>query len=146
MAVNASKSQVVHVRNHQRPLCDRDLFLCLRELSYVSNYKYLGCWINEFMNNDKTVESLTLAAGRSFGRIVNIFKKMGDMGYETFDTLCHSYVLPVANYAAGVWGFKDYPAPQVLQNRMTRFFLGVHRFAPLPATKSEMDWVDMKRL
>ena len=144
MSVNASKSQVVHVRNHQRPLCDKDLFLCLRELSYVSDYKYLGCWINEFVNNEKTVEALTLAAGRSFGRIVNIFKRMGDMGYETYDTLCHSYVLPVANYAAGVWGFKCFPAPQVLLNRMTRFFLGVHRFAPLPATKTEMDWLEMK--
>ncbi len=144
MSVNPLKTQVIHVRNPQRPRCDRDLFLCLREVSCVSNYKYLGCWINEFMNNDKTVESLTLAAGRSFGRIVNIFKKMGDMGYQTYDTLCHSYVLPVANYAAGVWGFKDYPAPQVLQNRITRFYLGVHRFAPVPATKLEMDWLDMK--
>ena len=70
---------------------------------------------------------------------------MGDMGYQTYDTLCHSYVLPVANYAAGVWGFKNYPAPQVLQNRITRFFLGVHRFAPVPATKLEMDWIDMRR-
>ncbi len=96
------------------------------------------------MNNDKTVEALTLTAARSFGRIVNIFKKMGDIRYQTYDTLCHSYILPVANYAAGVWGFKDYPTPQVLQNRITRFFLGVHRFAPVPATKLEMDWLDMK--
>ena len=96
------------------------------------------------MNNDKTVEALTLTAARSFGRIVNIFKKMGDIRYQTYDTLCHSYILPVANYAAGVWGFKDYPTPQVLQNRITRFFLGVHRFAPVLATKLEMDWLDMK--
>ncbi len=57
-------------------------------------------------------------------------------------TYIHTYT--VANYAAGVWGFKCFPAPQVLLNRMTRFFLGVHRFAPLPATKTEMDWLEMK--
>ena len=79
---------------------------CGQELEYVSDYKYLGCWINEFLSNEKTVEALTSAAGRSFGRIVNIFKSMGDMGYETYHTLYYSYVLPVANYAAGVWGFK----------------------------------------
>ena len=52
----------------------------------------------------------------------------------------------MANYAAGVWGFKDYPSPQVLQNRMGRFFLGVHRYAPLPATTTEMDWLSMRKL
>lgn len=89
------------------------MIACDQRLEYVSDYKYLGCWINEFLSNEKTVESLTSAASRSFGRIVNIFKSMGDMGYETYHTLYHSSVLPVANYAAGVWGFKNYPAPQV---------------------------------
>ncbi len=42
MRVNHTKSQVVHVRNHQRPLCDKDLYLDLKELAYVSEYKYLG--------------------------------------------------------------------------------------------------------
>ncbi len=51
----------------------------------------------------------------------------------------------MVNTQAGVWGFKNYPAPQVLQNRIMRFFLGVHRFAPLPAMKTEMDWLDMRR-
>ena len=51
------------------------------------------------------------------------------------------------NYASGVWGFKEFAAPQVLQNRISRFFLGIHKFAPLAATKIEMDWIDswMKR-
>ena len=146
MRPNAAKSQIVHVRNHQRPRCDLDLYIDLREMAYVSDYKYLGCWINEFLVHTKTVDALTSAAGRSFGRIVNIFKRMGDMGYETYSTLCDSYVLPVANYAAGVWGFNAYPAPQVLQNRMERFFLGMHRFTPLPATWSEMDWLSMRKL
>ena len=115
-------------------------------MAYVSEYKYLGCWINEFLSHKRTVDALTSATGRSFGRIVNIFKHMGDMGYETYSTLCDSYVLPVANYAARVWGFGVFPAPQVLQNRIQHFYLGVHRFAPLPATWTEMDWLDMRHL
>ena len=119
---------VIRVRS-----CSSDLTVCGNTLKYVSDYKYLGCWVNEFLSNEKTVESLTAAAGRSFRRIVNIFKRMGDMGYKTFCTLYHSYVLLVANYAAGVWGFKNDPVPQVLQNHIEGFFLGVHRFAPLAA-------------
>ena len=146
MVVNHTKSQVIHARNHQRPLCGRDLVLCERELLYVPSYKYLGCWIHKFSNHEKTVSVLTSAAGRSFGRIINIFKKFGDLGYETFTMLFDNYVLPVAGYAAGVWGFKDYPAPQVLQNKAERFFLGVHRFAPLPAPCIEMDWLPMRSI
>ena len=145
MQTNMEKSQVVHVRNHQRPRCDKDLILDLQEMAYVSEYKYLGCWIDEFLNNERTVTALTAAAGRSFGRIVNIFKHMGDMGYHSYGALYDAYVLPVANYGAAVWGYKDYSSPQVLQNRIQRFFLGVHRFAPLPALRTEMDWIGMQQ-
>ena len=93
MAVNIRKTQVVHVRNHQRPRCSDPIFLDFRELGYVKEYKYLGCWVDKILNNEKTVEALTAAAGRSYGRIVNILKHMGDMGYETYGTLYHSYVL-----------------------------------------------------
>ncbi len=85
----------------------------------VTEYKYLGCWIKEFGNNKKTVEALTSATGRSYGRIV-------------------------ANYAAGVWGFKVYSAPRVLQRRVNRFYLGVHRYAANAATSIEMDVTDIR--
>ena len=80
----------------------------------VTEYKYLGCWIKEFGNNKKTVEALTSATGRSYGRIV-------------------------ANYAAGVWGFKCFTAPQVRQHLFNHYYLGVHRFAANTATSIEMD-------
>ncbi len=69
---------------------------------------------------------------------------MGNMGFGTYRTLCDSYVLPVACYGAAVWSFADYPAPQVLQNRMNRFYLGVHRFAAVAVTNIEMDSVKMQ--
>ncbi len=153
MKVNIKKSQVVHHRNPRRPRCNTPLILCNSEMEYVSNYKYLGCWINEFGKDDKTVEALTAAAGRSFSRIVDIFRKVGDLGHKSFNTLYESYVLPIANYAAAVWGFRDHPAPRVLQNRTHRFYLGVHRFASIAATSIEMDqplirttrWLEMLR-
>ena len=154
MKVNIKKSETVHVRNKQRPRCKHELILDDKVMNFTSDYKYLGCWVNEFGNHSKTVDALTAAAGRSFGRIVNMFKGIGNMGYGTYRTLCDSYILPVANYGAAVWGFADYPAPQVLQNRVGRFYLGVHRFAPLAATRTEMDqpniqylrWIEMARL
>ena len=79
--------------------------------------------------------------------------KLGDTGYNSFISLYKSYILSVANYGVGVWRFKDYPAPRVLQNKISRFYLGVHRFAPVPATSIEMNipniqftrWLEMLR-
>ena len=68
-----------------------------------------------------TVETLTTAAGRPFGRIINIFKSMSDLGYNSFVALHNSYVQPVAGCAAAVWDSIDYPAPNVLKNRINRF-------------------------
>ena len=73
MKVNIAKSQTVHCRNPQRPKCSVPLVLSGEPMEYVDNYKYLGCWINEFVSNEKTVSALTAAASRSYGHIVNIF-------------------------------------------------------------------------
>ena len=76
------------------------------------------------------------------------------MGCNTYHTLYNSYVVPIATYGAAVWGYKDFQAPRVLQNRINRFYLGVHRFAPVATTSIEMNivnlrqqrWADMLRL
>ena len=129
----------MHHRNPQRPRCKIPLVLCGSKMKFVENYKYLGCWVNEFGKDDKTVQALTATVGRSFGRIVDIFRKIGDMGHKSFLTLFDAYILPIANYAAAVWGFRDHTAPRVLQNRIHRFYLGVHHFASVAATGIEMD-------
>ena len=87
---------------------------------------------------------MTASASRSFGRIHSIFKQIGNMGIKTYETLYNAYVSLILNYASGVWGFESYNSAQVLQNRLMRFFLGVHRFAPLAATHTEMDWLECK--
>ncbi len=77
MNANIKKSQVVHHRNHQRPLCSKKLVLMNQDMEYVSDYKYVGCWVNEYSN--KTFEALTSAASQFYGRIVGLFKQL--VGY-----------------------------------------------------------------
>ena len=67
-----------------------------------------------------------------------------NMGYKTYETLYNSYVDPILNYSAGVWGFDNFNGPQILQNQVLRFFLGVHKFAPLPSVRLEMDWLECR--
>ena len=141
MQINPQKTQVLHARNRQRPRSTFQFSCTGAPLAYTESYKYLGYFVHEHINNEHHVEILTNAASRSFARIHSIFKSIGNMGLKSYETLYNAYVLPIMNYASGIWGFSDFSKPQVLQNRITRLFLGVHRLAPLAATKSELDWI-----
>ena len=145
MQVNINKTQILHVRNHQRPRSDFKFHIGNSYLNYTESYKYLGYTIHEHLSEHQNMEKLTGAASRSFGRIHSIFKKVGNLGIKSYETLFDSYVAPIMNYASGVWGFKEFSSPQVLQNRISRFFLGIHKFAPLASTKIEMDWIDCRQ-
>ena len=141
MEINSKKTQILHVRNYQIPRSTYQFSCGDWLLNYTDTYKYLGYMIHEHLCETKNVEIMTACASRSFGRIHSIFKKMGNMGIKSYETLYKSYVDPVINYASGVWGFDYFNPPQVLQNRVMRFFLGIHKFAPNAATKIEMDWL-----
>ena len=71
---------------------------------------------------------------------------MKNLGIRSYETLYDSYILPIINYGAGVWGFAEQSQPQVLQNRIKRCFMGVNRFAPNAALNLEFGWNDMKSM
>ena len=51
------------------------------------------------------------------------------------------------DYASGVWGYRKYDRPQVIQNRAGRAFLGVHRFTSNVVVNGDMGWItpDVRR-
>ena len=63
-------------KKHTVPLILRE-----KEMEYDEKYKYLGCWVNEVGKDKKTADALTAVVGRSYERIVGLFKQLGDMGY-----------------------------------------------------------------
>ena len=136
---NIKKSQVIHHQNPQRTWHSVPLKLLNMDMEYVSDYKYLGCWVNEFSRTEKMVSALTTGASRFYGRIVGLF-----MRYRTFCTLYHSYIESIANYASAVWGFRDYSPPWVLQNKIARFYWGMHRLAPVSANGIEMGIMNIR--
>ncbi len=96
---------------------------CGHELKYVETYKYLGFILHEDLSPQKTVQALTSAASRSFGRVMNIFKKLKNMGIGSYEMLYESYVTSIMNYGAAVWGYTEQNEPQVLHNRIQRYYL-----------------------
>lgn len=45
--------------------------------------------------------------------------------------------VPVQNYCSEVWGFQNFRCIEMVQNCVLRYYLGVHRFTPLPTLLSK---------
>ncbi len=110
-------------------------------LEKVGSYKYLGVYLDEFLTFSTTANVLSTAAGRALGGMINKYKSLNDLGYDTYTKLYDSLVAPIIDYGSAVWGYKGYECLDRIQNRATRFFTGVHKFAPILGHVGDMGWV-----
>ena len=84
--------------------------------------------------------SLAGSGGRALGGIINKFKKLKGSGYETYSKLFDTCVTSVLHYSSGIWGAQASVAIDQVQQRARRYFMGVHRYAPIAALHGEMGW------
>ena len=71
-------------------------------LDIVSQYKYLGLVLNEFLDLEITANILSDSAGRALGAIIAKTKNLKDLGFKTYQKLFNTGVLPVLNYGAEI--------------------------------------------
>ena len=96
------------------------------------------------VNAQKQLDIMTEWCGKWGMHINPILKKLKNMGIATYETLYDSYVNSIMNYGAAVWGYAEQNEPQVLQNRIQRYYLGVNKYTPTAATRIEFGWLDPK--
>ena len=141
LSLNRDKTQIVHFRPSGRNM-SKFVFLYGRDtLRTVSNYKYLGIILDEFLKFDACVKTIATSGGRALGGIISKFKTFRNVGYYTFSKLFSAGVTPVLEYASGVWGYVKGEEIQHVQNRAMRYFLGVHRFCPIAGMQGDMGWI-----
>ncbi len=140
--INPEKSQIVHFRN--APKLQTNFVFKLHTggptLEKSSSYKYLGVYLDEYLTFTKATDILATAGGRALGAMINKYKSLNDLGYETYTKLFDSLVSPIIDYGSSIGGFKSYQSLEKVQNRATRFFMGVHRFAPILGHVGDMGW------
>ena len=84
---------------------------------------------------------LSEAFGRALGGVIHKFKTLRDVGFNTFAKMYDTAVTSVSDYAAEIWGYKDFPVCNNIQNRAMRYYLGVHRFAPIVGMQGDFGWL-----
>jgi hypothetical protein len=141
MMVNSSKTQVVYFRKKNTARTNK-VFKCGKDkLNVVPKYKYLGYILEEPLDYSVIANTLSEAAGRAVRALVNKCIKNNNFRYDTYTKLYESCVVPIMDYASGVWGYNRYDKPNVIQNRAIRSFLGVHRYTSNVAIQGDMAWI-----
>ena len=144
MAINTDKTQVVHFRKNRTARTNYPFDLGGHALTTVSHYKYLGVIFDEHLNFDMNASTLSNAALRALGGIKNKLRNLKECGFNSFNTLFNSGVISIADYSAGIWGTRIFPQIEKVQHHAARYYLGVHRFAPIEGLAGDIGWCTAK--
>ena len=144
MAINTDKTQIVHFRKQNSSQTTFSFKFGSHPLSIVSHYKYLGVIFDEHLSFDYNASVLSTSALRALGGIKNKLKNLKECGYKSFNTLFSSGVISIADYSAGIWGTKIFKQTEQVQYHAARYFMGVHRFAPIEGLMGDMGWSSAK--
>ena len=138
--INVDKTKVMHFRNKSQLLTDYN-FQCMgKNVETCNHYKYLGVIFDEHMKFDACAKTLSDSSSRAFGFVISKFKQFKTLDYDIFTKTFNTCLVPIMDYASGVWGFRNYDSLNVTQNRIMRYFLGVHKFAPTLGVWGDFGW------
>ncbi len=80
-------------------------FLGNLDIKIVDKYKYLGIFLDKFLDFKCTASMLSGMTSKALGSIISKFKSLKSVGFETFSKLYHSGVAPIMDYCSGIWGY-----------------------------------------
>ena len=134
LAVNPDKTNVIHFSTSFTARSNF-VFKCgENNLEYFSSYKYLGIWLNEHLNINKTVSELAKSAGRALSALYTKCLRAGGMTLDVFQKLYEMLVEPVLFYASCIWGISS------VHNKACQYFLGGGKYASNVALRDDMGW------
>ncbi|XP_060563130.1 uncharacterized protein LOC132722622 [Ruditapes philippinarum] len=139
--INTEKSKCVHFRRGRAACTDFSFRIGENVLELVDSYKYLGVTFHCKGDFSSNADILAKSAGRALGKTIAKVRDLKHFGFNTFEKLFDSCVVPIMNYCSSVWGYRKYQVMENVQHRAIRYYLGVHRFAPILAITGDIEWV-----
>ena len=120
MAINNSKSKVVHYRPESVPWSSFSFCCCSSNIEIVDGYVYLGLTIQEHMDWNITANVVAQSANRALGLLIAKSKSLGGMPYDIYTKLFDSMVWPVIAYGTVVWGTRQFSCIDAVQLKAQR--------------------------
>ena len=139
LEINLNKTNVMHVRKKRKPQSRFCFLLNLQPVSYCQSYKYLGVYINEFLDFNFSVSKQVDSAGRALGSIITKMIKNEGLPFNVYSLLYEACVCSISDYSAAVTGFGSNDLLEKLHLRALRAFLGVPKNTCNAAITSEFN-------
>ena len=141
LELNQDKTKIIHFRPKSVSVTKYKFNCGDLTLNLCEKYKYLGMYFNEHLDETIIISDVVKSATRALGLVISKYKNSGGLLYETFNTLYQACVQPVMLYGAALWGYKEYPKLNTIQNKACKFFLGVVKTASNTACHGDMGWL-----
>ena len=140
MKINVQKSGIMHIRQKKMERADVWYVIDNVEIPVVSQYKYLGCVIDEYLELNDMVEEKAMAGKKALGAWFSRCRvELGDIGVGTFRKLMTSLVESTMFYGAEIWGCnRNMEGVEQTQLRALRMFFGVGTLHPKAFLLAEM--------
>ena len=127
VGINVSKCGIMHMRKKGAVRSKMSYSIGGEDLPLVSNYKYLGCTVDEHLDLDDMVKDKGVDGKKALGawfQRCNV--EMGGVEVRTFKRLMSSIVESTMMYGAEVWGCnRNVETLQQVQLKAARLFFGV---------------------
>ena len=104
LRINAEKCSVVHFRKKCVRRSSVEFRIGEEILSMLSEYKYLGIVLNEFLNGEKMREALMDNGRKALYGFTRLVRSLGNVGWATFSKLYVSMVRSTLLYGCEIWG------------------------------------------
>ena len=75
---------------------------------YAHQYKYLGFWINDFLDNSESTQKVCDHANRALDVLIAKSKSAGGLPVKVFSHLFNTLVLSRIEYTAAIWACRSF--------------------------------------
>ena len=141
LEVNLSKTNILHIRPKRKVQSIFVFLLNNHPVTYCKSYKYLGCYINEYLDYNFTSEMHNDSAGRALSSIITKMIKNKGFPFSVYSTLYRACVCSISQYASEIIGYEKYDSAFKLHLRAARAFLGLPKNVASFGLISELDWL-----
>jgi len=138
--VNPGKTKIIHFRHKRKALSDFVFHLGCQTIDYTHDYKYLGYFINEFLDADESIQKVYTCANRALGVLIAKAKAAHGFPLSVFSRLFDACVIPICTYSAHIWAHRKRQPLDKIQNNALRFFFGLGTATPLAALLGDSGW------
>ena len=109
ISINSLKTKAIHFRNKRRMRSQYQPRLGDAVIDYCHEYKYLGYWINEFLDVNESLNRVFAKANSAMGVIMSKSKCLGGLPFDVYVKLYKTCIIPIISYFAHVWTWNSSP-------------------------------------